>query len=329
MNLTTNYLGLPLKNPLVAGASPLSRELDVIRALEDAGIAAIVMYSLFEEQIEHELRAHHHFETFGADCFAEAVTYRPDLDYLPRTPDAYVEHVARVKQAVNIPVIPSLNGATAGGWIHYATMLEQAGADAIELNIYHLAADPFVDAAAVEELYVETLQAVKQAVKIPVAMKLSPYFTSLANFAQRLDRQGVNGLVLFNRFYQPDMDLEMRDVAPGVVLSAPHEMRLPLRWIAILDPIVDASLAATTGVYTHEDVIKLLMAGADATMLCAALLKNGVKAVTTMLNGLMYWMDEHEYESIEMMQGCMNQRACPDPGAFERANYMKALNSFV
>lgn len=329
MNLATKYLGFHLKNPLVAGASPMSRELDVIRSLEDAGVSAIVLYSLFEEQIEHELREHAHFESFGAESYAEAVTYRPELDYFPRGPDEYIEHVGRVKQAVDVPVIPSLNGTTSGGWVKYAAMLQQAGADAIELNMYQVAADPFEQAAAVEDRYVDALRAVKAAVNIPVAMKLSPYFTSLANFAQRLDREGADGLVLFNRFYQPDIDLEMLDVTPGLTLSSPHEMRLPLRWIAILDPILNASLAATTGVYTHEDVIKLLMAGADATMLCAALLRQGVKAVTAILNGLMYWMDEHEYESVQLMQGSMNLRSCPDPGAFERANYMKALHSFT
>jgi len=329
MDLTTQYLGLTLKNPLVAGASPLSRELDTLRALEDAGIAAVVLYSLFEEQIEHEQREHEHFERFGTESYSEAVTYRPDLDYLPRGPEEYVEHVARIKQAVTIPVISSLNGTTPGGWTRYAKMLQQAGADAMELNVYHVAADPFVDAAGVEDNYVDILRAVKSEVTIPLAMKLSPYFTSLANFAQRLDQEGADGLVLFNRFYQPDINVETLEVQPGVVLSSPHEMRLPLRWIAILDPLVDASLAASTGINTHEDILRFLMAGADVTMLCAALLKGGVKSVTTMLNSLMYWMDEHEYESVAQMQGSLNQRSCPDPGAFERANYMKALHTFV
>ena len=328
MDLTTNYLGLRLKNPLVMGASPLSRDVGTVRAFEDAGVAAVVMYSLFEEQIEHEYAEHDHFGSLGSDAYAEAISFLPAIDYFPKGPDAYVAHVARIKEAVDIPVIPSLNGTTPGGWTNYAHMLEQAGADALELNLYQLATDPNVSGADIEKNYLDVLAAVKETVSIPVAMKLGPYFSSLAHFARQLDQRGVDGLVLFNRFYQPDIDLETLDVEAGIAFSAPHEMRVPLRWIAVLDPLIDASLAATTGVYTAEDVVKLLMVGADATMLCAGLLRSGLAGCTRILGGLSQWMVEHEYESVHQMQGSMNHKACPDPGAFERANYMKALNSY-
>ncbi|RME41721.1 MAG: dihydroorotate dehydrogenase-like protein [Planctomycetota bacterium] len=327
-DLTTNYLGLRLKNPLVAGASPMSREVGTVRALEDAGIAAVVVYSLFEEQIRHELEAHEHFEEWGTESYAEATSYFPRLDYFPRGPHEYVEHVGRIKEAVDIPVIASLNGTTPGGWVEYARMLQEAGADAIELNLYFVATDPAMDAAAVEQRYLDVLAAVRDQVSVPVAMKLSPFFSSLVHFARRLDGAGVDGLVLFNRFYQPDIDLEALEVKPDPALSAPHEMRLPLRWIAILDPVIDASLAASTGIYTHEDVLKLLMVGADVTMLCAVLLRNGPDVISRILNGMSLWMEEHEYLSVHQMQGSMNQRGYGDAGAFERAHYMKALLAY-
>lgn len=329
MDLTTTYLGLRLKNPLIASASPISRELDNVRALEDAGIGAVVLYSLFEEQITHEAGEHDHFAGQGVDSYAEALSFFPALDYFPRGPDEYVEHIGRVKEAVDVPVIPSLNGTTTGGWMRYASMLQEAGADAIELNCYMLATDPKHSADDVEHRYLELLAAVKETVSIPVALKLSPYFSSLAHFAKRLDAQGVDGFVLFNRFYQPDIDLEALEVIPNVVLSAAHEMRLPLRWIAILDPLVEASLAASTGVYNGADTIKLLMVGADAVMLCAALLKKGPKVTGQILGEMTTWMEEHEYLSVRQMQGSMNHETCPDPCAFERANYMKALQSYA
>lgn len=329
MDLTTNYLGLRLKNPLVASASPLSREVDNVRRLQDAGLAAVVLYSLFQEQIDNELAAHDHFETLGTHSFPEALTYTPSLDYLPQGSSAYVDHLASVKDAVDIPVIASINGTTLGGWIDHAKRLEDAGADALELNIYELATDPAVAAGAVEDRYAAIVKAVKSTVSIPVALKIGPYFSSLAHFARRLDREGVDGLVLFNRFYQPDIELEELDVVPDITLSAPHELRLPLRWIAILDPIVDASLAATTGVYGAYDVLKLLMAGADVTMLCATLLRNGAGRVRDILDDMVDWMQEHEYESVHQLQGSMNHRACPNPAAFERANYMQALHSYI
>jgi dihydroorotate dehydrogenase (fumarate) len=329
MDLSTKYMGLRLKNPLVAGASPLSRDLDKVKELEDAGVSAVVVYSLFEEQIEHEMREHEHFREMGTQSFGEALSYAPALDYVPRGPHEYVEHIARIREAVDIPVIPSLNGTTRGGWIKYARMLEEAGADALELNIYMLAADPTVSAQTLEDRHLEIVDAVKESVSLPVAVKLSPYFSSLAHFANRLDDHGVDGLVLFNRFYQPDINIESLEVVPDLVPSAPHELRLPLRWIAILDPIVDASLAAGTGIYTASDVLKLLLAGADVTMLCAALLAEGPRVVAEVLDGMVEWMEEHEYAGVPQMQGSMNHRASPNPGAFERANYMQALQSYA
>lgn len=328
MDLTTTYLNLKLKNPLVAGASPLSRDVGNVRALEDGGVAAIVVHSLFEESIEHDFAAHNHFEEFGTESFPEATSYMPALDYSPKGPEEYVEHVAAVKAAVEIPVIPSLNGHTTGGWLSYARILEQAGADALELNVYDIATDPTVSGHAIESRAIDILKAVKESVSIPVSMKLGPYFSSLAHFASRLDRNGADGLVLFNRFYQPDIDLEALEVVPDLVLSASHEIRLPLRWIAILDPIVEASLAATTGIYTASDVLKLLMVGADVTMLCAALLKNGTDAAASILRDMSYWMEEHEYRSVAELKGSMSHKNCTDPSAFERANYMKALHTF-
>ncbi|MFH1417562.1 MAG: dihydroorotate dehydrogenase-like protein [Planctomycetota bacterium] len=328
MDLSTKYLGLELKNPLVAAASPLTKKASSVRELEDAGIGAVVMHSLFQEQIEHEDAERQHYAEHGTESFAEATSYFPAQTDFYRGPEQYLEHLTAIKDAVDIPVIASLNGTSRGGWIEYAQKLAQAGADALELNLYQVAADPTVDGAAIEDRYLEVLREVKKAVKLPVAVKLVPYFSSLAHFAKRLDDAGADGLVLFNRFYQSDIDLESLEVVPVLTLSSPHEMRLPLRWIAILDPIVDASLAATTGVYTSIDVLKLLMAGADVTQLCAALLRNGPSAVGHILDGMKEWMAEHQYESVQQMQGSMNQRSCPDPTAFERGQYMKTLNSY-
>ncbi|HNQ24033.1 MAG TPA: dihydroorotate dehydrogenase-like protein [Phycisphaerae bacterium] len=328
MDLTVEYLGLKLANPLVAAASPLSREVDGVRALADAGIAAVVLYSLFEEQIEHELAEHAHYEEAGTESFAEALSYLPNMDYFPRGPAEYIEHVRKVKQAVKVPVIASLNGTTRGGWIKYGRMLQDAGADAIELNIYHIATDPQVNGREVEARYLDAVAAVKEWVRIPVAVKLGPYFSSLAHLVRRLEEAGADGFVLFNRFYQPDIDLDTLEVLPDLVLSSPHEMRVPLRWIAILDPLVKGSLAASTGIYSAADVLKLLLAGADVTMLCAALLRNGPGIVPAILKDMQAWLQEHEYESVRQMQGSMNHRACPNPSGFERANYMKALQSY-
>lgn len=329
MDLSTNYMGLRLHNPLVAGASPLSREVDRVRALEDAGISAVVMYSLFEEQLVDAEEESRHFEDFGADSYAEALSYLPSMDCFERHPDEYVRHLERLKAVVDIPIIASLNGSSDGGWIDYARQLEAGGADGLELNLYQLATDPSISAAGVENRYIDALDAVKRTVSIPIAVKLSPYFSSLAHFAKRLDERGADALVLFNRFYQPDIDLEALEVVPDLVLSARHEMRLPLRWVAILDPQIEASLGASTGITTFEDVLKFMMVGADVTMLCGALLRQGiVPTVSDMLTRITEWLHEHEYESLHQLQGSMNYETCGNPGAFERANYLRALSSY-
>ncbi|MDL1894081.1 dihydroorotate dehydrogenase-like protein, partial [Sphingobacteriales bacterium CHB3] len=326
MDLSTNYLGLHLRNPLVASASPLSRSLDSMKRLEDSGASAIVMYSLFEEQIAHEAAELNHYLSYGTESFAESLTYFPESQEYNLGPDEYIELLHAAKEKLSIPVIGSLNGISVGGWIDYAKKIEQAGADALELNVYYIPTDPELTGQEVEDRYLEVLHAVKQAIKVPVAMKLSPFFSSMAHMAKRLDTAGANGLVLFNRFYQPDIDLETLEVVPGVVLSTPMAMRLPLRWIAILHGKVKASLAATSGVHTAQDVIKMLMAGADVTMMCSALLKHGPQHVTTVLSEVRQWMLEHEYVSVSQMKGSMSQKSVADPAAFERANYMKALN---
>lgn len=328
MDLSTNYLGLHLRNPLVASASPLSRSLDSMKRLEDSGASAIVMYSLFEEQIAHEAAELNHYLSYGTESFAESLTYFPESQEYNLGPDEYIELLHAAKEKLSIPVIGSLNGISVGGWIDYAKKIEQAGADALELNVYYIPTDPELTGQEVEDRYLEVLHAVKQAIKVPVAMKLSPFFSSMAHMAKRLDTAGANGLVLFNRFYQPDIDLETLEVVPGVVLSTPMAMRLPLRWIAILHGKVKASLAATSGIHTAQDVIKMLMAGADVTMMCSALLKHGPQHVTTVLSEVRQWMLEHEYVSVSQMKGSMSQKSVADPAAFERANYMKALNQY-
>ncbi|MEK6755018.1 MAG: dihydroorotate dehydrogenase-like protein [Bacteroidota bacterium] len=328
MDLKTTYLGLKLKNPIVPSASPLSRNLDSMKRLEDAGAAAIVMYSLFEEQVEHEAAELEHYLAHGTHSYAESLSYFPTPGEYNLGPDQYVEFLHQATQSLGIPVIGSLNGISAGGWIDYAKKMEQAGADAIELNIYYIPTDPNLISQEVEDRYVSVLHAVKRAVNIPVAVKLSPYFSSFANVAVRLDRAGANGLVLFNRFYQPDLDLEALDVVPNVLLSTSDAIRLPLRWIAILHGMVKTSLAATSGIHTAQDVIKMIMVGADVTMMCSALLKHGPKLITTVLDDVNKWMVEHEYLSVEQMKGSMSQASVADPSAFERAQYMKALNRF-
>jgi dihydroorotate dehydrogenase (fumarate) len=328
MDLTTTYLGLQLKNPLVPSASPLSGDIGTMRKMEDAGAAAIVLQSLFEEQIRHESRELDHYLQFGTESFAEAVTYFPQSDDYTLGPEEYLNHIRQAKEAIDIPIIASLNGVTVGGWIDYSRKMEQAGADALELNVYYIPTNMRMSGVEVESLYLDILKAVKAAVKIPVAMKLSPFFSSLGHFTYRLDEQGVDGLVLFNRFYQPDIDLERLEVVPNIILSTPQAMRLPLRWIAILYGKIKADLAATSGIHTHLDVLKMLMAGAKVTMLCSALLRNGVGHLGTVLNDLKIWMEEYEYESVSMMQGSMSQKNIADPSAFERANYMKALQGF-
>jgi dihydroorotate dehydrogenase (fumarate) len=327
MDLTTTYMGLELKNPLVPSASPLSQKIDAVRAMEDAGAAAVVLYSLFEEQIIHEANELDHYLVRDENSYAEALSYFPDLGSYKIGPDAYLEHLRKVKEAVSIPVIASLNGISTGGWIDYAHKMQQAGADALELNVYYVAADPSLSGVEVEKRYVEVLEAVKKAVTIPVAMKLSPFFSSMAHMATKLSDAGADGLVLFNRFYQPDIDLEKLEVNPNVVLSTSTSSRLPMRWIAILYGRIKTSLAASTGVHTHEDVVKMLMVGADVTTMTSALLKHGVWHLATVREALSHWLEEHEYESVEQLKGSLSQRSVAEPSAFERANYMKALAS--
>lgn len=308
MNLTTTYLGIPLRTPLVPSASPLSANLDNIRKMEDAGASAIVLHSLFEEQIRAESQP----ESKGTS---------------DATLDGYLDHIAQAKAAVDIPIIASLNGSTFGGWTTFAKQMVQAGADALELNLYSVPTNPDITDDEIETDYLTILAAIRCQVRVPVAVKLSPFFTNLSRFARRLDRTGANGLVLFNRFYQPDIELETREVVPSVTLSTPSAMRLPLRWIAILRGQVSASLAATGGIHSATDAIKMLMAGADVTMLCSALLARGIDHLASVERGILEWMEEHEYESLDQIKGCLSQGNCPDPGAFERAHYVLGLTS--
>jgi dihydroorotate dehydrogenase (fumarate) len=328
MDLTTNYLGMTLKNPLVASSGPLQRDVDNIRRMEEAGVSAVVMYSLFEEQIVHEGRELEYYIGMGQHTFVEVQSYYPDFQTYNTGPDGYTEQIAKVKKAVGIPVIGSLNGVSTGGWVEYAKKIEQAGADALELNIYYVPTDANLDSNTLEERYVGLMRDIRAQVKIPVAVKLSPYFTALPNLAKRLVEAGANGLVLFNRFYQPDFDLEELEVSPNLMLSTSHELRLPLRWISLLYGRVEADMAASTGVHTAEDVLKVMMAGAKVAMMTSSLLKFGIDHTTSMLNGIRDWMEEREYESITQMQGSMSQKAVDQPAAFERVNYMQVLNSF-
>lgn len=328
MNLSTTYLGMSLKNPLVASASPLSESVAGLKRLEDAGISAVVHYSLFEEELTGEALELDRFLSTGEESYAEALSFTPEPACLTMGPEEYLQRIAQAKEALDIPVIGSLNGFTTGGWLQYARLIQEAGADALELNVYWIPTDPAVDGAAVERNYFEIVRTVKESLTIPVAVKLSPYFSAFANVASRLDSIGADGLVLFNRFYQPDIDLEQLRVRPNLILSTPEATRLPLRWIAILYGRVRSSLAATSGVHSAEDALKLIMAGADVTMLCASLLKHGVQHVEVVLSEMREWMEENEYESIVQMKGSMSQQFCPDPEMFERANYFKALRSY-
>jgi dihydroorotate dehydrogenase (fumarate) len=322
-------MGLKLKNPIVHSSSPLSNELDKIKILEGHGASAIVMESLFEEQIIHEQESLDHFLTQGTESFAEALSYFPEVGDYRIGPEEYLEHLRKAKEAVDIPIIASLNGVSKGGWMDYARKIQETGVDGLELNVYYIPTDPEMPGSAVEEMYIESVKAVKEQVTIPVAVKVGPHFSNTANMAKRLDEAGADALVLFNRFYQPDIDLDNLTVEPNLVLSTSAANRLSLRWIAILYGRFNASLAATNGVHTQEDVVKLLMAGADVTMMCAALLKNGIPYLEGVLKGLQRWMEEHEYESVDQLKGSLSQKSCPEPAAFERANYMKALTSYT
>lgn len=325
IDLTTAYLGLSLRSPLVVSASPLSREVDGIRRLEDAGAAAVVLYSLFEEQLHQEEADLEYHLSAGTESFAESLSYFPQPSEFQTGPEGYLNHIRKAKSGTSIPIIASLNGSTLGGWTRFAGEIERAGADAIECNIYYIPTDPKLSAADIEKTYIDILRAVKSAVNIPVAVKLSPFFSNLSNMAQRLDSAGADALVLFNRFYQPDIDLEELELRPNVLLSTPQALRLPLTWIGILYGRIKAGLAATGGVHGAEDVIKLLMVGANVTMLCSSLMRHGVNHLRHVERELREWMEEHEYESVSQMQGSMSQLRCPDPGAFERAQYMRAV----
>jgi len=327
-DLSTTYLGLKLKNPLVAAASPLSKKLDSARRLEDAGVSAIVMYSLFEEQILHESLELDHFLTRGTNSSAEALSYLPDTGTYSLGPKKYLEHLGALKKALRIPVIGSLNGVSKGGWVEYAHLIQESGADALELNLYYIPTDTALSTAEVENAQVELVTAVKAKLSIPLAVKLSPYYTSLPHFAQRLTLAGADGLVLFNRFYQPDFDLDALEVIPNLDLSTSSDLRLPLRWISILHGQVKTDLALTGGVHTAQDAIKAMMAGAKVAMMASNLLHNGPQAVPSMLNELGWWMQRHEYESVQQMQGSMSRKSVAEPAAFERANYMRVLNSW-
>jgi dihydroorotate dehydrogenase (fumarate) len=329
IDLSTTYLGLKLKNPLVASSSPMCADVGNVRRLEDSGAAAVVLQSLFEEQIDHESEELDRYLDQGADVGAESISHFPEMAGRVMGPDTYLTHIAKCKAAVKIPVIASLNGTSLGGWLKYAKQMAQAGADALELNIYHIPVNPNQTGDQVEQQYIDLVKAVKAEVSIPVAVKLGPYFSSMANMAQKLDATGVEGLVLFNRFYQPDYDLESLEVVPNLILSNSHELLLRLHWIAVLYGSVKADMALTGGVHCATDVVKSMMAGAKVAMMTSALLKRGISYLDTLTTELLVWMGEHEYDSIRQMQGSMSRNAVPQPKAFERANYVKVLSSYA
>lgn len=325
MDLSTHYLGLKLRSPLVPSACPLTRELDEIRRAEDAGAGAVVLPSVFEEQIRRESADLDLAIEQATDVSAEAQSYFPQVGEFRIGPEDYLEHVQAAKRAVKIPVIASLNGSSLGGWTEYARKIQAAGADALELNIYYIPTDPDLTSAEVEKTYLDILKAVKGAVTLPVAVKLSPFFSSMANMARQLDDAGANGLVLFNRFYQPDIDIDKLEVEHSLLLSTPQARRLPLRWVAILHGRIRASLAATSGIHTAFDALKVLMAGADVTMLCSVLLRKGMPQIAAIEKEMRLWMEKHEYDSVTQLKGSLSQKNCPDPSAFERAQYMRLL----
>jgi dihydroorotate dehydrogenase (fumarate) len=329
IDLSTTYLGLKLKNPLVASASPLCEEVANIRRMEDAGAAAVVLPSLFEEQIDIESQQLDHYLSQSSEISAEATSHLPEIPGRNLGPQKYLELIRKAKEAVRIPVIASLNGVSIGGWLSYAKEMEQAGADALELNIYYVPVDPDLTGEAVEQQYISLVREVAGSVRLPVAVKLGPYFSSTANMAKRLDAAGAGALVLFNRFYQPDFDLEALEVVPNLILSSQHELLLRLHWIAVLYGNIRPDLALTGGCHTATDVVKAMMAGAKVAMMTSALLKRGISYLETMLTELLIWMGEHEYDSIRQMQGSMSRNAVPQPTAFERANYMKVLSSYA
>jgi dihydroorotate dehydrogenase (fumarate) len=329
MDISTNYLGLKLRSPLVVSASPLSEDIDNIKRMEDAGAAAVVLYSLFEEQLRGDrLELHRQLEA-GTESYAEALSYFPEPDEFKLGPEEYLRHIWKAKQATRIPIIASLNGSSLGGWTDYAQQIQKAGADALELNIYYIPTDMDLTGTEVEMTYLDIVKAVKAEVSIPVAVKLSPFFSNFANMAKRLDQAGANGLVLFNRFYQPDIELESLEIKPNILLSTPMAMRLPLRWIALLHGKLKASLAATSGIHRASDVLKMLMAGADVTMLCSTVIRHGIPQIAMIEREMVDWLKEHEYESVSQLKGSLSQKNCPEPAAYERAQYMKALTGYA
>ena len=328
MNLTTTYMGIELPNPIVAGASPMTDNVDTVKQLEDAGASMICMPSLFEEQIlQDQLQTHMAFDS-TSESFAEALSYMPAPQDFRTGPDAYLERIAQLKKAVSIPIVGSLNGTSPGGWLNYAKLIEQAGADALELNVYDLPTDPTITGAQIEERTLTMVKQVCSSLNIPVAVKLSPFYSSLANFSQQLVQSGASGLVIFNRFYQADIDVEELYAVPYAMLSDSSELLLRLRWSAILSSQVNATIAATGGIHTTMDIVKAVMSGASVTQLVSALLQLGPDYIKTLLTNLEQWLEEHEYESLAQMQGSMNLQKCPDPSAYERANYMQVLQSW-
>ncbi|HKZ28056.1 MAG TPA: dihydroorotate dehydrogenase-like protein [Acidimicrobiia bacterium] len=330
VDLRTTYMGLELAHPVMPSASPLTGDLDTLRRLEDAGASAVVLPSLFEEQIEHEEMEVVRLLDFGSESFGEAAFgYFPELADYATGPSTYLDLVSRAKSSLSIPVIGSINGTSKGGWIKYGKLIEEAGADALELNVHFIPTDPKVSTAQVEQQYLDLVMSVKQSLSIPLAVKIGPFFSSIPHIADRLVESGADALVIFNRFYQPDIDIEGLQVQPDLQLSTSTELRLPLRWTAILRGFIKASLAVTTGVHTSEDVIKLLLVGADVTMMASALLKNGPDHLRRVVSGVEQWLNDNDYESIEQLKGSLSQASSPDPGAFERANYMKTLVTYA
>ena len=328
MDLSTTYLGLKLPHPIMPGASPMVDKIDLVKRMEDAGASAIVMHSLFEEQLMREELATYHHVDVHADSFAEAMTFLPRPEEFNLGPDQYLEQLVRIKQSVELPVIASLNGFTSGGWIRYAKLMQDAGANALELNVYYLATNPSETGDEVEQRTIDILKAVKQAVSIPVAIKLSPFFSSMSNMAKRLDDAGADGMVLFNRFYQPDIDVESLEVEPTLKLSDSSELNLRLRWLAVVSGHVRASLAVSGGVHTHLDAVKAVMTGAHAVQVVSGILQQGPDVIRRIREGLTQWLEEHEYDSLEQMRGSMNLLRCPDASMFERANYIRILQGY-
>ncbi len=328
MDLTTNYLNLKLKNPVVPSASPLCKELANIKKMEDAGAGAVVIHSLFEEQINQEAEELDQFLTAGTNSFSEALSYFPVVGEFSLGAEEYLEHIRKVKETISIPVIGSLNGVSKGGWMDYAKEIEDAGADALELNIYYIPTDPGLTGNDIENMYIDDVKTVKSSVKIPVAVKLSPFFSNVSYMIRKLEEAGSDGFVLFNRFYQPDLNLAELQVEPKVNLSSSEDILLSLRWIGILYGRIKASLAATSGIHTAEDAVKMIMVGADVTMMCSALLKNGISHIHTVIENMLNWMETNEYESVAQMKGSMCRKSIAEPAAFERANYIKALNNY-